>query len=98
MLIFAFEAARNRGWIGSTLFDYRDLKSLAVGISSNGIENMKAVEGRLEQEKRNWVAATMGQLEVLLKSTSGGVTLTLAGRANNVELLERDGTGQVERD
>lgn len=99
VLLFAFEAVRTRGWRGSTLFDYRDLKSLAIGISSNGIENMQVVETKLREEERSWVAdptdATMGQLEVFLKSRNGVVALILGGRVNNLELIEREGTGQV---
>ncbi|MCJ1431076.1 hypothetical protein MMC27_000426 [Xylographa pallens] len=101
VLLFVFEAVRNRGWKSGTLFDYRDLKCLVIGTTLGGAENMRIVEKKLRDEERFWVAnpadLTMGKLEIGMKSRGGALALVLGENKIDLELVERAGADEEGR-
>jgi hypothetical protein len=93
VLLFIAEAIRNRAWIRSTMFDYRDLKSLVVGTSLRGRENGEVVERRLKSRGgQSWVGnsadTVMRKVGVSLENRDGTPAVSLGGGEEGEMLLE----------
>jgi hypothetical protein len=91
-LLFVAETIRNRAWIHSTMFDYRDLKSLVVETSLCGSGNAELVEKRPAiRGRHSWVGdsadTVMGKVKAGLESEHGTLAIRLSGGGDEGEIL-----------
>ena len=93
ILILIVELYRTSIWRNLLLFDYRDIKSVAIAVSAKGAALAEAVYSEHGKSQSTWLAdpadRRAGRIKVRLGRSGEGVAIAPDGATEEVQLLPR---------